>query len=258
MATRARKKHVQLTLDAARRPTGRGGWRPNAGRPRGERVQHVARATFRADKPQHVTLRLVAGVPSLRRGRLARIVRDAIRGCHKPWFRVVHFAVLSNHVHVIAEAADAPHLARGVQGLAVRIARRVNHALERRGALFVDRYHARALSTPREVRNCLRYVLLNQRHHVAERVLDRDWIDPCSSAAWFDGWTRALVVDAAWKHELLAIRSPVVAATSWLLTTGWRRHGLIAVDEPMPHGRLAPRGRGMSEGVRESAAAQKA
>ena len=35
-------KPIQLTLDSARRPTGRGGWRPGAGRPRGRtRVAHA-------------------------------------------------------------------------------------------------------------------------------------------------------------------------------------------------------------------------
>jgi REP element-mobilizing transposase RayT len=198
------------------------------------RVQHEARAKFRRDNPQHVTLRMVEGLGSMRRGRPVHVIREAIRACHKPWFRVVHFAVLSNHVHLIVEAADAEHLARGVQGLAVRIARRANHALERRGALFADRYHARALRTPHEVRTCLRYVLLNQRHHVAERVLDRCWIDPCSSAAWFDGWARAIRVDAPWKRELVEMRPPVAAATVWLLTTGWRRHGPLAFDELGP------------------------
>jgi hypothetical protein len=44
--------------------------------------------------------------------------------------------------------------------------------------------------TPREVRNALRYVLSNYRQHEAERGarLARDWIDPFSSAFWFDGW----------------------------------------------------------------------
>ena len=111
-----------------------------------------------------------------------------------------------------------------------------------------DRYHARALTSPREVRNCLRYVLLNQRHHVTERVLDRDWIDPCSSAAWFDGWRRAVVADTWWKAELLAMRPPVAAATTWLLTTGWRRHGLLLFDESLPPAHAKPRRHGTPSG----------
>src|SRR5207237_6235438 len=139
----------------------------------------------------HVTLRVRGGLPSLRRGRIARIVRHAIRaGGHKADFRVVEFNVLSNHIHLIVEASAAMRLARGMQGLEVRFARRINRALARRGKFFDDRYHARALRTPREVRSALRYVLNNQRHHAAAcgRQLRARWIDPYSSGPWFDGW----------------------------------------------------------------------
>jgi putative transposase len=85
--------------------------------------------------------------------------RPAIAASAKDWFHVVEFNVLSNHVHLIVEADDADALSRGVQGLAIRIARRVNSALKRRGKLFGQRFHARTLKSPRDVRNTLRYVL---------------------------------------------------------------------------------------------------
>jgi hypothetical protein len=49
----------------------------------------------------------------------------------------------------------------------------VNRALERDGKLFGQRYHARSLRTPREVRNALRCVLLDRKHHAAERGSSR-------------------------------------------------------------------------------------
>ncbi len=100
------------------------------------------------------------------------IVREIIGTAgHREDFRVVHFNVLGNHLHLM-----------------VRLARRINKHLGRTGALFRERYHARALRTPREVRNAIRYVLLNGRHHAAERgqLLAPTWIDPYSSALWFD------------------------------------------------------------------------
>jgi hypothetical protein len=97
--------------------------------------------------------------------------------------------------------------------------------------LFANRYHARYLKTPREVRNALRYVLLNRKHHAAEKKYARQWIDPCSSAAWFDGWAQPVRGDEPWKRELLAMERPTTKATVWLLTTGWKRHGLLRFDE---------------------------
>ena len=70
-----------------------------------------------------------------------------------------------------------------MQGLAIRVAKAVNRCLGRSGRVWDDRFHSRALRTPREVRNVLVYVLLNGRKH---GVIGHG-IDPCSSGAWFDG-----------------------------------------------------------------------
>lgn len=225
---------VQLTLDQARRPVGRGGWRPGAGRPRGRTTaSHARRPELAAREPLHVTMRIRGGLASLRRERVMRIVRAAIAAGQRQDFRVVHFNVLANHVHFLVEAVGKIALARGMQGLNVRLARRINRCFRRRGKLFTERYHARALRSPAEVRFAIRYVLLNARHHAAERGqrLAPDWIDPCSSAAWFDGWDRPIDREAWWIRRLDRTPCPVAPARTWLLSTGWRRRGLLAIDD---------------------------
>ena len=222
------RRPIQLTLDQVRRPTGRGGWRPGAGRPRGANTHaHAPRPRFAASAPNHVTLRIISGLPSLRRERVVRVVRAAIAAGHRSDFRVIHFNVLGNHLHFLVEADSPTSLARGMQGLGVRLARRINSLFERVGSLLAQRYHARALRTPREVRNAIRYVLLNGRHHAAERgqVLARGWIDPYSSALWFDGWRAAIRTDAPWLRGLLRAPSPTAPPQTWLLKGGWRRGG---------------------------------
>src|SRR6185436_20350779 len=114
--------------------------------------------------PLHVTLRVRRGVPSLREHSLFVVVRKALAAAkHQFGFSLVHFSVQRDHLHLIAEAEDRSALSRGVQGLSIRIARAVNRQLDRTGRLFADRYHARALTTPRAVKFALRYVLLNAR-----------------------------------------------------------------------------------------------
>ena len=102
--------------------------------------------------------------------------------------------------------------------------------MAKRGAVFSDRYHAHALKTPREVRNALAYVLLNHRSHMArlgQATGDRAEADPYSSAALFDGWSSgALNTSVA-----SATVPPIAPARTWLLTTGWRRQGLLSLDE---------------------------
>ena len=134
--------------------------------------------------------------------------------------RVVHFSVQRDHLHLIVEAADVRALVRAMRALAIRLAMRLNRWWRRRGRVFADRYHARVLKTPREVRNALAYVLLNGRRHGVSGV----GIDPCSSGAWFDGWADP----SARALETTAI---VAAARTWLLRVGWRRHGPIGLGE---------------------------
>ena len=233
---RRRAPTVQLTLEQARKPDGKhGGWRPGAGRPRGrKKVAHVEREEFKATQPLHVTWRIAEGVRSLRREAVLEIVRTTLgKHANRDDFRVVEFNVLGNHLHFVIEASGKKALARGMQGIAVRLARAINKLLGRTGKLFKERYHARALTQPLQVRNVLRYVLLNARHHAAERgeKLSRYWVDPFSSAPWFDGWKEPIRNDAEWLTRLRKRPRPTARARTWLLTTGWRKRGLLAFDD---------------------------
>jgi putative transposase len=170
-----------------------------------------------------VTLRASSAVPSLRIGHLLVATRSALAAASARRFRVLHFSVQADHVHLLVEADGPTEFERGVRGLAIRVAKAVNRVLGRHGRVWADRYHARLLRTPREVRNALVYVLNNFRKHFrAARGLD-----PYSSARWFNGWRTA--------PGRVAEVSPVARASTWLARIGWRRWGLIDVDEcPRP------------------------
>jgi REP element-mobilizing transposase RayT len=151
----------------------------------------------------HVTTRVGDEAAQLRSRALCRLILHAIgAGRMRDGFRLVHFTVQINHLHLIVEARDAIVLARGIQGLSIRIARAVNRALERRGKVFADRYHAHVLRSPTETANAIAYVLGNAHIHAARRghPIRPDAIDPLSSAA-----NRQLVAEP---H-------------TWLLRIGW-------------------------------------
>jgi hypothetical protein len=142
--------------------------------------------------------------------------------------RIVHFSVQHNHVHLIAEAPDELTLSRGAQGLAIRLAKAANKTLRRSGTFWADRYHARALKTPREVRNALVYVLQNRKKHGGLPGL----VDPLSSAPWFGGWRDPELAAGVLERALDDCPvSPVGPSRTWLLNKGWRRRGLISVRE---------------------------
>jgi len=165
----------------------------------------------------HVTLRLGPRLPSLRTSPNHRFVLECLAAATKEGFRVVHYAALSNHLHLVCEASDATSLSRGVQGLCVRLARGLNRTWLRRGRVFDDRFHARLLRMPREVRIALNYVLQNAVKHA---VRFREALDPCSSARWFEGWKPT--IEAAGSAG-----NPLRSARTWLLRTGWKRWGLL-------------------------------
>jgi len=187
----------------------RGGAREGAGRKAqlradGKRMHHphAAREKVTRHRPLHVTLNVVAGLPSLRGAELSVHVLAAIAGGNqREGFRIVHFSVMSNHVHLICEADDNEELARGMRGVGGRVAKKVNRLLGRKGRVIADRYHVHVLRTPTEVRNAVRYVLRNaERHDVLRGAFESADVDASSggeggssrgeegsSRAWWSG-----------------------------------------------------------------------
>jgi putative transposase len=175
-----------------------GGRRKGAGRPRkdgvvGARpgVAHVTREVLAERFPVHVTWRMDKQVWNLRARRCFGVMQRAMyAGALKGGFRLVHYAVMGNHVHLIVEAPNRVRLSRGMQGLGVRIARALNRVMARQGRVVADRYHAHILRTPSEVKRARHYLTTNAHHHYA-RGAGRD---PYTSYA------------------------PVVAPRTWLLS----------------------------------------
>jgi REP element-mobilizing transposase RayT len=182
----------------------------------------------------HVTLR--AAFRPLRSEHVFPTVCLAIRGAMQRdprHFRVLHFSVQWDHVHLIVEARDKLSLSEGMRSLSIRIARYVNELLMRRGRFWADRWHGRELASPREVRNALLYVLANFRKHAKRPVAPG--FDPFSSGREFDGWravaTGACAPRAGPRHHDLAAHVVVAVAKTWLARVGWRSSGLLRLDE---------------------------
>ncbi len=188
----------------------------------------VPQMRLRASRhPCHVTLKVERDVPSLRSAKLVREVeRSFAAACERGEFRVVHYSIQSDHVHLMVEASGRAALGRGMKSIGARFARAVNRVFQRTGRVLSERYHLHVLKSPSEVRNALRYVLLNGRRHAGKvrRLSGAVRIDPASSGRWFDGWRRG----AGMEPGPAEVRPPPVARPhSWLLRVGWRRLGLI-------------------------------
>ncbi|MFN7669924.1 MAG: transposase, partial [Planctomycetota bacterium] len=133
------------------------GRKPNGAAPLMARTTRPAHAAYH---PALVTVKLRQHLPRLRnRKERAALLTHFARGKDRFGFRLLHFAILNDHLHFVVEAKDRTALSRGLQGLLIRLARGLNKLWGRKGKVFADRYHDRALKSPREVRNALVYVL---------------------------------------------------------------------------------------------------
>ncbi len=200
------RKGTQLPL--ARRH-GWGGKRRGAGRKRKDGkdappgVPHLRRPSLEARHPVGITLRVRREIWSLRGTRCVRAIRRALElGHQRRGFRVVHFSILGNHLHLIVEAESRTCLSSGVQGLEVRMARAINRAMTRRGHVFADRFHAHVLRSPSEVARARRYVLDNFAIH--QRRL-------------------GLMAEAGDTFTSERMPSCATAPQTWLLRIGWKR-----------------------------------
>jgi REP element-mobilizing transposase RayT len=197
-------------------------------------------------KPVHVTVRLADGLPRLRRRRGYQIVRRAVALANRfdgAW--ICEISIQQNHLHLIIEARARAALTRAMRSFGVTVAKQVNARYGRRGRVLDDRYHVVTLRTGAQVRAAVLYVLGNWRKHGEDRdpVGVRRMTDRFSTGPYFTGWTEPIDLRAPpWPDDG---RLPVRQPRSWLLRTGWKRHGLIspwerpARREPARDGRLA-------------------
>jgi hypothetical protein len=102
--------------------------------------------------------------------------------------------------------------------------------------VFPDRYHAQIITSPRQARHALLYVMSNWRKHGEDRrATSSGWrIDWFSSAAMFPDW--AEYGDEAWLWRGPPTYDPLLVYRpgTWLLREGWKIHGATISCRDVP------------------------
>jgi putative transposase len=145
-----------------------GGKRRGAGRKAASEggVRHDRRPILKSRFPVHVTWRMEPSVWNLRTRRcFTALARAFWGGANRFGFRLVHYSVQGNHLHLLVEATNERALSRGMNGLGVRVAKGLNRVMRRHGGVLAHRYHAHILQTPTEARRARTYLLENARKH---------------------------------------------------------------------------------------------
>ncbi len=103
-----------------------------------------------------MTWRVRDELGNMRAPGVKRAIAEAFaEGADRFGFRLVRFCVQRHRVLLLCEAQDGQSLRRGVQGLSIRVAKAVNHRVERHGKVFADRYELRSLNDARGVQDAL-------------------------------------------------------------------------------------------------------
>ena len=119
-------------------------------------------------------------------------------------------------------------MATGIKAFEISAAKRLNaeishrRGVRRKGQVFADRYHARAIRSVRDIRHSLAYVLNNFRHHrLSGPTLFDGKLDWFSSAVFFPGWKERTTPQI---HVPANYDPPKVSLPrTWLLAHGWKR-----------------------------------
>ena len=189
-----------------------------------------------------MTLRVRRHVWNLRSARVFPAIRAALSaGADRFGFRLTEWTVEKDHLHLVAEGNDRRALTRGLKGLGVRLAKKVNRVMGTKGAVLADRYHERVLRSPAQVRNTLAYVLNNHLKHAQAHAREagappprraplpppgRAPFDPCSTAWYFMGWRPwgGTGPPVPIPREAREGRLPAALPETWLLRVGWWQH----------------------------------
>jgi putative transposase len=196
---------------------------------------HKVRPALAARYPVHVVVRVVAAIGSLRRRHVYHAIRRAtLTAARTGRVRIVHVSIQRTHLHLLVEASDKSALAVGMQGFQISAAKHINRAISkgrpgprRRGTVFPDRYHAQIITSPRQARHALSYVINNWRKHQEDRSsTTKHWkIDWFSSAIAFPDWTEYGDEVLLWRWPATYEPLWVYRPQTWLLREGWKLHG---------------------------------
>lgn len=227
------KKEAQLTFQ---KTSGWGGKRKGSGRKNlSGTVNHMERPKVNLRTPLHINLKLIKGLPNLRKNALLEEFKESVKKAKAQGLYILHFSIQDDHIHLFAEAKSNAAMAAGMRSLAGRFAKIIRKFAyntlrgKRRGSVFKGRYHLHVLKTPREVKNALEYVLLNLSKH--QKFIE--YLDHFSSARYFKEWEallgnrfKGLLKSAVENIEQQSGRDTervLIEPQSWLARSGWMK-----------------------------------
>ncbi|MBT3235287.1 MAG: hypothetical protein HN353_04995 [Bdellovibrionales bacterium] len=221
-----RKKQLALSLPTRGRPRKKG----DVHKTKDGKIAHIERPKMDRNTPVHINIKVHKNIPNLRQKTFYRFFRQAVIKARIQGVRVIHFAIVKNHLHLLVEAQDNQSLSRGVRSLLISYAMRINRHLGRKGGIFTDRFNMEVIKFPKRMRYLLAYIFKNSAKH--QKIAFT--VDGYSSMPIFKEdkrlfgrkiatkWSRS--VGTRLQKTLQEFLSP---PKSWLAQSGWKQQTAI-------------------------------
>ncbi len=190
------------------------------------------RETLKTASPLHITLRLREGLPNLRSRKGAQIVKHAILGAQARGLRIIHFCLLSNHLHLIAEVQNSKVFYNSMKSFSIRFSihlrrwassKRVRELDHQGLGIFRGRYDVQIIKTPQQMKHVIKYVLLNSAKHFKKAP----YIDLFSSGVLFNSWKRLIGFELPVPNQMKTLKDRLREFVSppglWLTEAGWMK-----------------------------------
>jgi REP element-mobilizing transposase RayT len=120
------------------------------------------------------------GVCWLARPDIAKVVQEAIHHLDSNAYRLIGWAIMPNHVHLVFRLLPGKKLPSVMQALKSFTSHKANKILNRRGIFWQREYYDHLIRTPEEFHKALNYVLNNPGK---AGLKDWPWVGSCGPEA---------------------------------------------------------------------------
>ena len=201
---------------------------------------HSSRPVISSKTPLHITIKLTSFFHCLRNKKMVQAFKRAVLLARSNGLRIIHFSLQDNHAHLLIESESKELLSKGMQSFGITFSKNIQKVYTEETAIkaprqvYEERYHCHILTTVRETKNALSYVLRNSYRHGKTPTL----ADVYSSILLIEGqspWDKLFGDKPAnWEYyfqnllDLEDFRSRLKELldepSSWLLRFGWLEH----------------------------------
>lgn len=138
-----------------------------AGRPakNDQGIRHTSRKKFQKALSLLLTIKVRENKADIQSKRMLKRLHHAIYRARLKGLRIIHYTLEYNHVHLLVEAGNHEILHKGMQALGISLSKSINRLKNKKGAVYKHRYHFRQISSPRDLRNVVNYILNNGIKH---------------------------------------------------------------------------------------------